>query len=210
MNRMSGEHFAGLRSWVYAAAVGSYGLVLPILPQQSPCLRCMLGGLPAPGTSPTCDTVGVIGPITHIVASIQVSEALKLLCNALEPSAVRLVTYDVWTHNFQRMEVGTNGMSSCPVCSESRFDYLNGSPLRTVTLCGRNAVQLIPAVKTDLDFSELSKTIPAEGAVQFNEFLLRCSAPPYEVTVFRDGRAIVKGTEEASLARSVYSKLIGA
>jgi adenylyltransferase/sulfurtransferase len=170
----------------------------------------MLGSLPAPGTSPTCDSVGVIGPITHIVASIQTAEALKLLCNALEPSGVRLVTYDVWTHNFHRMEVGTDGMASCPVCSESRFDYLNGTPLRTVTLCGRNAVQLIPAVKTDLNFSELSKTIPATGAVQFNDFLLRCSAPPYEVTVFRDGRAIIKGTEEASLARSVYSKLIGA
>ena len=100
-------------------------------------------------------------------------------------------------------------MASCPVCSGGRFDYLNGTPLRTITLCGRNAVQLIPAVKTDLNFSELSKSIPAKGEVQFNEFLLKCVAPPYEVTIFRDGRAIVRGTEEAAMARSVYSKLIG-
>jgi adenylyltransferase/sulfurtransferase len=140
---------------------------------------------------------------------MQVAEALNLLCGALEPSQFRLVTYDVWTHNFHRTELGTDSMASCPVCSEGRLDYLNGSPLRTVTLCGRNAVQLIPSVKADLNFRELSKSIPASGDIQFNDFLLKCSAPPYEVTLFRDGRAIIKGTEEAALARSVYSKLIG-
>jgi len=198
------------RPWVYAAAVASYGLVMPILPGKSPCLRCMLGSLPAPGSSPTCDTAGVIGPITHLIASIQVAEALKIICGVLEPRDVRLVTYDVWTHNFRSLQPGLDSMAACPVCSEERFDYLNGTPLRTVTLCGRNAVQLIPAVKTDLNLTELSKSIPAQGKVQVNEFLLKCYAPPYEVTLFRDGRAIVRGTEEASLARSVYSKLIGA
>jgi adenylyltransferase/sulfurtransferase len=198
------------RTWIYAAAVGSYGLVMPIMPGKSPCLRCMLGSLPAPGSSPTCDTAGVIGPITHIIASIQVAEALKMICGTVSSEGFCLLTYDVWTHAFKRVGLGTEGMASCPVCAEKRFDYLNGTPLRTVTLCGRNAVQLIPAVKTDLNFAEISKTIPAAGDVQFNEFLLKCSSPPYEVTVFRDGRAIVRGTEEASLARSVYSKLIGA
>ena len=197
------------RTWIYAAAVGSYGLVMPVMPGQTPCLRCMLGSLPPPGSSPTCDTAGVIGPITHIVASIQVAEALKIICGVMAPADLRLITYDVWTHKFLRMELEPEVMASCPVCSEERFEYLNGSPLRTVTLCGRNAVQLIPAVKADLNLAELSKSIPASGGVQFNDFLLKCSAPPYEVTVFRDGRAIVRGTEEAALARSVYSKLIG-
>lgn len=197
------------RTWIYAAAVGSYGLILPVMPGKTPCLRCMLGSLPAPGTSPTCDTAGVIGPITHTIASIQAAEALKLICGLLELSAIRLVSYDVWTHTFHRMELGVEVMSTCPVCSQGRFDYLNASPLRTVTLCGRNAVQLIPAVKADLNLVELSKSIPASGAVQCNEFLLKCSSPPYEVTLFKDGRAIVRGTEEPSLARSVYSKLIG-
>lgn len=198
------------RTWIYAAAVGSYGLVMPIVPGKSPCLRCMLGSLPAPGTSPTCDTAGVIGPITHIVASIQVAEAMKLICSVIEPRDFSLLTYDVWTHAFKRMKLETDTMSSCRVCSEGCLDYLDGAPLRTVTLCGRNAVQLIPSVKSDLNFAEISRTIPSSGDVQFNEFLLKCSAPPYEVTVFRDGRAIVKGTEEPGLARSVYSKLIGA
>ena len=100
-------------------------------------------------------------------------------------------------------------MATCPVCSEEKFEYLNGNPLRTITLCGRNAVQLIPGVKGDLNFGELSRSIAAFGSVQFNDFLLKCSSPPYEITLFKDGRAIVKGTEEAGLARSVYSKMVG-
>ena len=196
------------RPWIYSAAVGSYGLVMPVVPGKSPCLRCMLGSLPAPGSSPTCDTAGVIGPITHIVASMQVAEALKLLCGAVQPSDFCLVTYDVWTNTFHRLALGSETMTTCPVCSEGKYEYLDGSPLRTITLCGRNAVQLIPAVKADMDFQKLSKSIPA-AAVQFNEFLMKCSAPPYELTLFKDGRAIVKGTEEAAMARSVYSKIVG-
>ena len=197
------------RTWIHAAAVGSYGVVMPVIPGESPCLRCMMGSLPAPGSSPTCDTAGVIGPITHIIASMQVSEALKLICGALTASEVHLQTYDAWTQKFQRTKLGSEIMKECVVCSERRFEYLDGSPLRTVTLCGRNAVQLIPAVKAELDLPMLSKTIHSATEIHVNEFLLKCLAPPYEITLFKDGRAIVRGTEEAALARSVYSKLIG-
>ena len=197
------------KPWIYAAAVGSYGLVMPVLPGSTPCLRCLLGNLPAPGTSPTCETSGVIAPITHIIASIQCAEALKFLTGNLDPANVRLMAYDVWSHRFQRIEVGNDSMAACPVCSEGRFEYLDGTPLRTITLCGRNAVQLIPSVHGNINFDELSKSIAAFGQVQFNDFLLKCSAPPYEITLFKDGRAIVKGTEEAGLARSVYSKMVG-
>jgi len=197
------------KPWIYTAAVGSYGLVMPVFPGASPCLRCLLGSLPAPGTSPTCETAGVVAPITHIIASMQVAEALKILTGSLDPESVRLTAYDVWSYRFQRIDVGKDSMATCPVCSEGRFDYLEGNPLRTITLCGRNAVQLIPEVKGDIDFDRLSKSMTAFGSVEFNEFLLRCSAPPYELTLFKDGRAIVKGTEEAGAARSVYSKMVG-
>src|SRR6185295_19068654 len=197
------------KPWIYTAAVGSYGLVMPVLPGTTPCLRCLLGSLPAPGTSPTCETAGVVAPITHIIASMQVAEALKLLTGNLQPDDVRLTAYDVWSHQFQRIDVGQDSMATCPVCSDEKFEYLEGNPLRTITLCGRNAVQLIPGVKGDIDFQRLSQSIAAFGAVQFNDFLLRCSAPPYELTLFKDGRAIVKGTEEAGTARSVYSKMVG-
>ena len=197
------------RPWIYTAAVGSYGLVMPVLPGSTPCLRCLLGALPAPGTSPTCETAGVVAPITHIIASMQVAEALKYLTGNLKPENVRLTAYDVWSYRFQRIDVGSDAMASCAVCSDGNFEYLDGNPLRTITLCGRNAVQLIPTVKGDIDFNALSKSISAFGVVQFNEFLLKCSAPPFELTLFKDGRAIVKGTEEAGTARSVYSKMVG-
>jgi|SRR5579884_1803114 len=197
------------KPWIYTAAVGSYGLVMPILPGQSPCLRCLMGTLPAPGTSPTCETAGVIAPITHTIASIQVSEALKFLTGNLNPDDIRLLSYEIWAHRFQRIDLGRDVMKSCAVCSEHRYEYLNGNPLRTVTLCGRNAVQLIPGIKGELDFDQLSRSISAFGTVQFNDFLLKCSSPPYELTLFKDGRAIVKGTEEPGLARSLYSKMVG-
>jgi adenylyltransferase/sulfurtransferase len=197
------------KPWIYSGAVGSYGLVMPVIPGASPCLRCLLGNLPAPGTSQTCETAGVIAPITHTIASMQVAEALKFLTGSLDADDIRLTTYDIWAQRFHRIDVGKESMATCPVCSEGKYEYLNGNPLRTITLCGRTAVQLIPGVKGDIDFAELSKSIGTFGAVQFNEFLLRCSAPPYELTLFKDGRAIVKGTEEASLARSVYSKMVG-
>jgi len=197
------------KPWIYTAAVGSYGLVMPVLPGATPCLRCLLGRLPAPGTSPTCETAGVIAPTTHIIASMQVAEALKFLTGNLAGDDVRLTSYDVWSHRFQRIAIGRDEMVACPVCAERQFEYLEGTPLRTITLCGRNAVQLIPGVKADIDLAEISKSIATFGPVQFNEFLLRCSWPPYELTLFKDGRAIVKGTEEAATARSVYSKMVG-
>ena len=197
------------RPWIYSSAVGSYGLVMPIFPGKSPCLRCMIGSLPAPGSSPTCDTAGVIGPITHIIASIQVAEALKWITGSRETNNLGLITYDVWTHRFHRTSLGSDVMNACPLCAEGRFEYLDGSPLRTVTLCGRNAVQLIPGVRSDLDFSRLSSSIGSSGSVQYNDFLLRCSSPPFELTLFRDGRAIVKGTEDPGVARTVYTKIVG-
>jgi len=197
------------RPWIYAAAVGSYGVVMPVIPGKSPCLRCMLGSLPAPGTSPTCDTAGVIASITHIVASIQTAEALKFMCGSMQPDDLRLTTFDVWGRDFRQIDVGREAMATCPVCAEGRLEYLNGNPLRTVTLCGRNAVQLIPAVKGDLDLAALSKSISTFGAVQFNEFLLKCLSPPYELTVFKDGRAIVKGTSDTGIARSLYARYVG-
>jgi len=140
---------------------------------------------------------------------MQAAEALKFLTGNLHADQVRLTAYDVWSHRFQRIDVGKESMATCPVCAGERFEYLEGNPLRTITLCGRNAVQLIPEVKGDIDFETLSKSIAAFGSVQFNDFLLRCSAPPYELTIFKDGRAIVKGTEEAGTARSLYSKMVG-
>ena len=192
--------------WIYGAAVGSYGLVFPVLP-DGPCLRCAMGSLPAAASSPTCDTQGVIAPITAVVGALEVSFALRLLTGALAPEEARLATLDVWTLRFQ--SVGIPADPACPLCIGGRTEYLASRPLRTVTLCGRNAVQLIPGSRSDLDLALLARSLEVYGPVQANEFLLRCSNPPYELTLFRDGRAIIGGTEEPSVARSVYSRMVG-
>ena len=195
--------------WVYAAAVGGYGLTMPVL-SDGPCLRCVVDTLPAAGSSPTCDTAGVIAPATGTIGSLAVAIALRLLVSGIDPDSVRLTTIDVWTMRPQVVGIPSGLRDRCPLCSEGRMDYLATDPLRTVQLCGRNAVQLIPSVRTDLDLDRLSRSLAVFGPVEWNEFLLKCSNPPYELTLFKDGRAIVKGTEEPSLARSLYSRMVGA
>ena len=196
------------RAWIYAAAVGSYGVVMPVLSDWA-CLRCVIGSLPAPGSSPTCDTAGVIAPITNVIASIEVAEAFRFLTGKLSAEDVCLISFDVWSGRFHSMKISEEVRRRCPLCAEGQLDYLDAAPLRTISLCGRNAVQLIPAVRGELDMAEVGKSLEVFGTVQSNEFLLKCHNPPYELTLFRDGRAIVKGTEEAAVARSVYSKMVG-
>jgi molybdopterin/thiamine biosynthesis adenylyltransferase len=196
------------KPWIYGAALGSYGLVLPVLP-DSHCLRCVVESLPAAGSSPTCDTVGVIAPITNAIGSLQVSQALRLLTGQLSIESVRLISFDIWSLRFRTLKLPAESRDQCPLCKEGRLDYLSREPLRTVTLCGRNAVQLIPGTRTHLDLVALTRALETYGPVRSNEFLLQCADPPYELTVFRDGRAIVKGTEEPKIAKSVYSRMIG-
>ena len=196
------------KAWIYAAAVGSYGLVLPVLP-DGPCLRCLMDTLPAAGSSPTCDTAGVIAPITSAIASIEVANALRFLTGQLEISDTRLTSIDIWRLQFQTMPLSNALRKECPLCSGGRLDYLNSRAMRTISLCGRNAVQVIPSARAELDLVAMGKNLEWYGPVASNDFLLKCTNPPYELTLFRDGRAIIKGTEEASVARSVYSKMVG-
>lgn len=194
--------------WIYTAAVGSYGLVMPVLPEGA-CMRCVVGILPPAGSSPTCDSAGVISPVTNAIASLQMACALRFLVGALGTEDVRLVSLDVWTLRFQSVAVPATLRSRCPLCSGGRYEYLESHPLRTVTLCGRNAVQLIPKSRGDLDLAVISRNMEVYGRVESNGFLIRCTDPPYELTLFQDGRAIIKGTEEASVAKSVYSRMVG-
>ncbi len=194
--------------WIYAAAVGSYGLVLPVLP-DGPCLRCLMDTLPAAGSGPTCDTAGVIAPITGAIASVAVGHALRVLTGQMESGDTRLVSIDIWSLKFQTLPLSKALQDECPLCSGGQLDYLNSSAMRTISLCGRNAVQVIPGARAELDLSAMGKNLELYGPVRSNDFLLKCTNPPYELTLFRDGRAIIKGTEEASVARSVYSKMVG-
>ena len=144
-----------------------------------------------------------------MIASIQVALAFRYLTKQLGPADVELLSFDAWSNRFQTMSVSSELRKHCPLCSAGQLDYLSESPLRTISLCGRRAVQLIPAVRGNVDLAKFRKLLESFGPVESNEFLLKCQNPPYELTLFRDGRAIVKGTEEPSVARSVYSKMVG-
>ena len=193
------------RPWIYGAAIGSYGITMPVLPARTACLRCVYPDPPA-GAQPTCETAGVLGSITALIASLQVAEALKILC-AVEPSR-KITTVDVWSGEIR--QVAQPGPSQqCPACGRREFPYLEESSRAPVSLCGHNAVQ-IHERRRPLDLSDLAMRLQPLGRVRSNEFALRFETPPYLLTIFPDGRAIVKGTTDAGLARSLYARYIGA
>lgn len=193
------------KPWIYGAAVGSYGITMPIVPGKSACLRCIYPDPPA-GAQPTCETSGVLGTITALIASLQVSEALKILSGA-EPSR-KITTVDVWTGEIRQI-AQPGPEPKCPACGRGEFPYLDGQHRAPVSLCGRNAVQIHDRSRP-LDLRDLAERLTPLGPVRANEFALRFELPPYLLTVFPDGRAIVKGTTDVGLARSLYAKYVGA
>jgi len=198
------------KAWVYGAAVGSYGVQMTIRPRVTACLRCVFPEPPAPGTTPTCDTSGVILPIIATVASLQVAEALKLLTGRLEDLHGSLVQVDLWANTSTRVKLGEARTGDCRACGLGLYDFLSARSGQLVTtLCGRNAVQISPGTETRVDFARLAGQLQGAGKVTFNPYLLRFVANGYEITVFQDGRGIVKGTEDGSVARSLYARYIG-
>ncbi|HET7294285.1 MAG TPA: ThiF family adenylyltransferase [Vicinamibacteria bacterium] len=193
--------------WVYGACVGSYGLALAVRPRVSPCLRCVLEERPEAGGGPTCDTVGVIAPIVHVVAGIQAAEAMKLLAGRHDALLPGIVAVDLWTGQFSVVDL-SGSRPSCPACTLGRYDYAGAASAPTV-LCGRDAVQIRPGPTGALDLEALAARLSGAGRVLRNEHLVRFEAPGAEIVVFRDGRAIVKGARDAAEARSLYARYVG-
>jgi adenylyltransferase/sulfurtransferase len=194
------------KPWIYAAAVASYGLSMTIRPGTTPCLACLMD-TQQPGLEETCDTVGVLGPIVNLIASLQAAEATKLLAGRTEALHGRLVSCDIWTGHFQSVRIARN--PDCRACSRHQFIYLDGDAQPHITMCGRDSVQIHERSRS-LDLATLkSRLSPTVSDVRHNEFLLRFRVPPYEMTVFSDGRAILKGTKDPAIARSLYARYIG-
>jgi len=200
---------AGGRPWIYAAAVGSYGVTFLIRPGETACLACLMETADAgPMLEETCDTVGVLGPAVSLVSSLQAAEALKLLSGHAGALHGRLISCDVWSGRMQ--SVGVERNASCRACARREFSYLDGDAQPHITMCGRDSVQ-IHERRRRLDLASLRANLTAAGlAVRQNDFLLKFSVPPYEVTVFEDGRAILKGSTDPAVARSLYARFIGA
>jgi adenylyltransferase/sulfurtransferase len=194
------------KPWIYAAAVASYGLTMTIRPGTTPCLACLMD-TQQPGLEETCDTVGVLGPIVNLIASLQAAEATKLLADRTEALHGRLISCDVWTGHFQSVRIARN--PECRACARRQFTYLDGDAQPHITMCGRDSVQIHERNRS-LDLATLKTRLsPTVADVRHNEFLLRFRIPPYEMTVFSDGRAILKGTKDPAIARSLYARYIG-
>lgn len=219
--------------YVYGGSVGTVGAAYAILPHTAavgegkteweqkglatPCLRCIYEQAPPPGINPTCDTAGVIGPAVSIISNYQVAEALKILTGNLDRVSRSMLSFDLWENTFRQLKVQkAYDVGECACCKGRNFEFLDGLfGSSTTTLCGRNAVQISPKAeeKAVMNFDEIAARLKGLGTITANKFMLRADiidqGNPYELTVFSDGRAIVRGTKEAAVARGVYAKYIG-
>ncbi len=204
--------FAVLRGlpWVYGGCLGAEGQSMAILPGDTACLRCLMTECPPPGTMPTCDTAGILGPIVGVIASIQALEAIKILSGHRDAVSRHLTVVELWNNSIRQINVSSlREQVDCPACKRREFPWLAGKEgSRSAILCGRNAVQLTqPGVTLSLD--RLSRQLEGVGQVTRNAFLLRLNVDAYELTIFPDGRAIIGGTADVATARTLYAKYVG-
>ncbi len=192
-------------AWVYAAAVGSYVLTMNILPGETACLACIFPESPR-GAVETCETAGVLGSAVNLVASVAAAEALKFLVGDSSKMRRTLLSWDLWTNERAELNAG-HPRADCRACS-GEFVHLAGEGRPHITLCGRNSVQ-IHEQQRPMDFAELSERLRPHGTVRHSEFVLKFWREPYEMTLFPDGRAIIKGTTDTAIARSLYARYVG-
>ncbi len=199
------------KPWIYGAAVGAYGLTMTIRPGITPCLRCVFEKIPPPGSSPTCDTAGIILPIVLFIASIQVTEAIKVLIGRTEKLHGGLIQVDAWEMSVHRVSLQkVRERADCPACHHRRFEFLEaGRRQSALTLCGRNAVHISSVGDVSLNLQEIAERLKPLGDVTLKEFLLVFRVNGYELNLFPDGHCIIKGTEDMTLARSLYARYIG-
>jgi molybdopterin/thiamine biosynthesis adenylyltransferase len=197
------------KSWIYGAAVSSYGVTMTVRPHETPCLRCIFEEAPQAGSAPTCDTSGVIMPIISIVSAVQVSEAMKLLAGRTQSLHNSLMQVDVWRNEWRRIALGIPNVD-CPVCARGIYEALDAESADfAAVLCGRDAIQISPPRPTTIDFERLAERLRASGEVNFNPYTLRFRTGDYELTIFRDARSIIRGTDDINQARSLYARYVG-
>ncbi|HEY4232913.1 MAG TPA: ThiF family adenylyltransferase [Lacipirellulaceae bacterium] len=199
------------KPWIYGGSIGAEGQSMTIIPGQSACLACLLPEPPPPGTTPTCDTAGILAPIVGVIASIEACEALKILSGNVAAVSRHLTVIELWENRFRTVDISRlRDESDCRVCQHGEFVWLSGQRGDgSAVLCGRNAVQLSAPPGTTLSLEALAARLAGVGAVTHNPFLLRLAIDGYQLTVFPDGRTIVSGTDDVATARSLQAKYVG-
>jgi len=197
------------KPWIYGAAVSSYGTTMTIRPGETPCLRCVFGEIPPAGSAPTCDTAGVIQPIIASVSSVQVTEAIKLITGQTDRLHGSLMQIDIWRADWRKISMKKPD-PECVCCGKREFEFLSEEHQEVLTsLCGRNAVQINPPAVGEIDLEKLEASLGRSLKTERNEYLLRFTADDKVVTLFRDARAIIQGTDDTAEARAIYSRYIG-
>jgi len=191
--------------WVYAGAVGVSGMVMPVVP-GGPCLRCLFPQLPQPGQLPTCDTVGIVNTLPSVVASIETTEAFKIILG--KENAKELFVLDIWQEELQKIKVKRN--PKCETCGKRNFEFLQAKKRKLVaTMCGRNAVQIVPSKELKGDLKHLRDSLARLGEASIQDGILKFKKRDIELTVFPDGRTIVQGTTDIARAKTVFSQYVG-
>ena len=193
--------------WIYGGAVGSYGIAMPVLPGETACLVCLYPDPPA-GVQPTCETAGVLATATTVIGALQVTMAMQILSGHREAVPRKVTTIDLWSGVLRQINQPARD-PECAVCDRRVFEQLQGGKRAPISLCGRNAVQIHERHRP-VDLVQLGMALAPLGVVRANEFALRFFIAPYEMTVFPDGRAIIKGTQDTGVARSLYARYVGA
>ena len=198
--------------WVFGGCLGAEGQTMTILPGETPCFRCLMGDAPPPGTTPTCDTAGILASVIGVIASMQALEAIKIASGNRDTVNRTLVVVDLWETRLRQVEIAAlRDSGGCPACAGEEFPWLEGRRgSQSTVLCGRNSVQLSSPGGAVVSLDDLAGKLSGVGQVSRNPFLLRCRVEEYVLTVFPDGRAIIGGTEDIATARGLYAKYIGA
>jgi adenylyltransferase/sulfurtransferase len=198
--------------WIYGGCVGASGQTMTIVPGRTACLRCLHPEPPPAGSTETCDTAGILAPVVNVVASWQAMQAIKIFTGSIEAVEHSLTMVDMWDNRLRQIRLDSlRDQGDCPACRRGEFPWLAGERgSHSVALCGRNAVQLIPPGRHRLSLEGLAAKLRGIGEVRFNEHLLRLAVDDHVLTVFPDGRAIVSGTDNVSVAKTLYARYIGA
>jgi molybdopterin/thiamine biosynthesis adenylyltransferase len=197
--------------YVYAGAIGTKGMATVFLPPDSPCLRCLFPDPPPAGSQPTCESAGIFSPVSSIIASYQASEALKVLMGHQKRAMRSLLEFDLWEGQRRRIDLSGSRDPDCPCCARRVFEFLDREEEDTISICGKDAIQVNPRSRQRLDLQQILLNLSTHGDFSNLGVLVKGTlrTEPYTLSVFHDGRAIIEGVSDPALARSVYDRYIG-
>jgi len=192
--------------WIYGGAIATHGMAMAIVPKTTACFRCFLPQMPAPGSLPTCDTAGILNTVSSIVGSLQATAAIQLLVGG--PPTGELLVFDGWSGDLQRLRVSRR--KDCPACVRGEREFLGARRGQVIAaLCGGETISIDPAHRGEIDLAGVESRLRKLGAVKSLGSVLVFEADGARFTLFSDGRALIRGTDDPERARSLYAKYVG-